>query len=251
MVRSADRGGGGPEAVDGCGRPGCATAPSGPSTRLRIGLWMCSCGSWSRESCWKNDVTIQSCASTHRPAAAAVVADPGVAGVVGEVGRGRRCCRPRSRPRRPGGTRPTRPRPRRRRRVRAATSCGLERGVQHRDRLLNAERDVEEGHVVPGLLARLDAEFGAAFSRGVRLAFKRRGVQLVLGRYSADRCDRGSAGELVPPRRVAERLGAGVEEALVDRAHVLRRRPGPSGRASRRRAPHQRPGGSPSVTAPV
>ena len=43
--------------------------PSGPSTRLRIALWMCSCGSWSRESCWKNDATTQSCASTHRPAA--------------------------------------------------------------------------------------------------------------------------------------------------------------------------------------
>ena len=38
--------------------------PSGPSTRLRTALWMCRCGSCSRESCWKNDATIQSCAST-------------------------------------------------------------------------------------------------------------------------------------------------------------------------------------------
>ena len=43
--------------------------PSAPSTRFRTALWMCSCGSWSRESCWKNDATVQSCASTHRPAA--------------------------------------------------------------------------------------------------------------------------------------------------------------------------------------
>ncbi len=43
--------------------------PSLPSTRFRIALWMCSCGSWSRESCWKNDATVQSCASTQRPAA--------------------------------------------------------------------------------------------------------------------------------------------------------------------------------------
>jgi hypothetical protein len=43
--------------------------PSAPWTRLRIALWMWSCGSWSRESCWKNDAIVQSCASMNRPAA--------------------------------------------------------------------------------------------------------------------------------------------------------------------------------------
>ena len=53
----------------GCARRGCATPRPGPATRLSIALWMCRCGSWSRESCWKNDATTQSCASTQRPAA--------------------------------------------------------------------------------------------------------------------------------------------------------------------------------------
>ena len=54
---------------------------------------------------------------------------------------------------------------------------------------------------MPRRLARLDPQFSAAFSRGVRLAFKRRGVQLVLGQVPASGVPEG--GHLVPPRRVA------------------------------------------------
>ena len=153
------------------------------------------------------------------PGRSAVVPDAGVAGVLGEVGQGGVVARPDGvldglavlAPRRRGLVVARRA---------GGDLLGFERGVQHRHRLLNAERRVQEGDVVAGLLARLDAEFSAAFSRGVRLAFKRRGVQLVLGGVPAPAVTEGR--DLVPPVRVAERLVARVEEVLVDRAHVLR-----------------------------
>ena len=55
--------------------------PSGHWTRLRMALWTCSCGSWSRESCWRNGATTNSRRVDPAAGAAAVVPDAGVAGV--------------------------------------------------------------------------------------------------------------------------------------------------------------------------
>ena len=96
----------------------------------------------------------------------------------------------------------------------------LERGVRERDRLLHVERDVEERDVVPRVLSSLNAQFSLAFRGGLRLAFKRGGVQLVLGLVLA--AGVAERGHLVPLGRVVEPVGAGVEEPLVDRTHVLR-----------------------------
>ncbi len=47
--------------------PGLDASGSSRSTRLRIALCTCSCGSWSRLVCCANDAITHSCASTNRP----------------------------------------------------------------------------------------------------------------------------------------------------------------------------------------
>ncbi len=153
------------------------------------------------------------------PRGAAVVPDPGIAGVVLQVGQGGVVAGPDRvlhrlpvlGPPRLGDGVPG---------AAGADLGGFERGVQHRHRLLNAERDIQEGHVAPRLAPGLDPEFVAAFSVGVRLPFNHPGVQLVLGGVRPPGVPQ--RGRRVPAGGVAERLVAGVEEAFEHGLHVLR-----------------------------
>ena len=97
--------------------------------------------------------------------------------------------------------------------------AGLERRVQHRDRLGDVERHVGERDVPPRLLSRGEPQLGPAFGGRVRLGVQHPGVQLVLGGVPASGMSEG--GRLVPARRVAEPLVARVDEPLVQRGHVL------------------------------
>ena len=97
--------------------------------------------------------------------------------------------------------------------------AGLERRVQHRDRLGDVERHVGERDVPPRLLARGEPQLGPAFGGRVRLGVQHPVVQLVLGGVPASGVSEG--GRLVPARRVAEPLVARVDEPLVQRGHVL------------------------------
>jgi hypothetical protein len=149
---------------------------------------------------------------------AAVVSDPGVAGVLREVVQRRAVAGPdgvldRLPVRGPSlGF------------VEAAVLPGgdllrLERDVQHRDGLLDAERGVQERDVLPGRLAGLDTQRVPPFSVRVRLGVQQPGVQLVLGQVSPSGVSK--CGHLVPALRVLKPLLARVEVELVQRVHVL------------------------------
>ena len=96
---------------------------------------------------------------------------------------------------------------------------GFEGGVEHRDRLLHRERRVEERDVLPGLLAGLEPQLGPPLRICTGLGGQCGRVQLLLGQVPAAGVTEGRG--LVPPGRVAERRVARVEEPLVEGGHVL------------------------------
>ncbi|TCO43591.1 hypothetical protein EV646_112168 [Kribbella antiqua] len=97
---------------------------------------------------------------------------------------------------------------------------GLERGVEHRHRLLRTERGVVERDVLAHRFASQCTQFGAPLRGCTGLLGQCIGVHLLLALVRPPGVTEGLG--LVPPRRVAERLVARVDEPLVQRGHVLR-----------------------------
>jgi hypothetical protein len=154
--------------------------PSAPCTRLRNPLWMCSCGSCSRESCWKKLATTPVRGVDPPTRAAPVLPDPRVARVRVQVrqagvvpGRDRVLDRPTELTARRGPIGVTI--------ALRGDLLGLDRGVQQRDRLRDTERHIEERHVLPRVFPRLQPQLAA----GRRGGGGRRGAEDRVGTPSS------------------------------------------------------------------